>query len=147
MTRHRRQLLAGIELCSMCQNDGFVNKTCAGAYYDCTLNPRDCMITIRQNTSRGRRAARRLLLLVIVYASHAVAAEPRPAKVAIGRARNAHFAHLTTETSFRANREARADSRPGNKNFQAQGGDARVRDLKFNHLTTNDGLSQGYVPA
>jgi ligand-binding sensor domain-containing protein/signal transduction histidine kinase len=105
------------------------------------------MITVRQNTSRGRRAARRLLLLFIVHASHAVAAEPRPAKVAIGRARNAHFAHLTTEPDFRANREARADSRPGNKNFQAQGGDARVRGLKFTHLTTNDGLSQGYVTA
>jgi len=105
------------------------------------------MITIRQNTSRGRRAARRLLLLFIVHASHAVAAEPRPAKVAIRRARNAHFAHLTTKAGFRANREARSDSRPGNKNFQAQGGDARVRDLKFAHLTTNDGLSQGYVTA
>ena len=105
------------------------------------------MITIRQNTSRGWRAARRLLLLFIVHASHAVAAEPRPAKVAIGRARNAHFAHLTTEAGFRANREASADSRPENKNFQAEGGDARVRDLKFTHLTTSDGLSQGYVTA
>jgi ligand-binding sensor domain-containing protein/signal transduction histidine kinase len=105
------------------------------------------MITIRQNTSRGWRAARRLLLLFIVHASHAVAAEPRPAKVAIGRAKNAHLAHLTTEAGFRANREASADSHPENKNFQAQGGGARVRDLKFTHLTTSDGLSQGYVTA
>ena len=30
---------------------------------------------------------------------------------------------------------------------QAQGGPVVVRDLKFTHLTTNDGLSQGYVVA
>src|SRR4029077_14076670 len=124
-----------------------VNKTCAGAHYDRRLKPRDCMITIRQNTARGWRAARRILLLCIVYASYAIAAEPRPAKVAIGGARNTRFAHLTSEAGFRGDREIRTDSSPGNKNSQAQGGHARVRDLKFTHLTTNDGLSQGYVTA
>ncbi|MBV8552792.1 MAG: hypothetical protein JOY54_15970 [Acidobacteriaceae bacterium] len=33
------------------------------------------------------------------------------------------------------------------ENSQAQGGDAPVRHLRFTHLTTNDGLSQGYVTA
>ena len=33
------------------------------------------------------------------------------------------------------------------QNIHAQGGHALVRDLKFTHLTTNDGLSQGYVTA
>ena len=33
------------------------------------------------------------------------------------------------------------------QNIHTQGGHARVRDLKFTHLTTNDGLSQGYVTA
>ncbi len=33
------------------------------------------------------------------------------------------------------------------QNIHAQAGDARLSDLKFTHLTTNDGLSQGYVTA
>jgi ligand-binding sensor domain-containing protein len=33
------------------------------------------------------------------------------------------------------------------QNILTQGGDALVADLKFTHLTTNDGLSQGYVTA
>ena len=45
-------------------------------------------------------------------------------------------------------REGRADSVPRHfQNIHAQGGHALVRDLKFTHLTTNDGLSQGYVTA
>ena len=58
-----------------------------------------------------------ILLLCIIHASYAVAAEPRPAT---------RFAHL---------------------NIHAEGGHALARDLKFTHLTTNDGLSQGYVTA
>ena len=107
----------------------------------------DGMITVRQNTGCGLRATSRILLLCFVHASYAVAAEPPPAQVAIGRAKYTRFAHLTTKAVSRGDREARADSSPGNKNSQAQGGDARVRDLKFTHLTTNDGLSQGYVVA
>jgi len=33
------------------------------------------------------------------------------------------------------------------RNLQAQAGHAGVRDVRFAHLTTNDGLSQGYVTA
>jgi ligand-binding sensor domain-containing protein len=51
------------------------------------------------------------------------------------------------KSRFRRDREGRADSSPGHQNSQAQGGHARVKDLKFTHLTTNDGLSQGYVVA
>ena len=106
------------------------------------------MITIRQNTACSLRAASRILLLCIVHASYAVAAEPRPAKVAIGGAKNTRSSHLTTKASFRGDREARAESNPPHfQNIHAQGGHARVRDLKFTHLTTNDGLSQGYVTA
>jgi signal transduction histidine kinase/ligand-binding sensor domain-containing protein len=60
-------------------------------------------------------------------------------------AKNIHTVRM--KSRFHRDRDGRADSSPGNKNFQAQGGDARVRDLKFIHLTTNDGLSQGYVVA
>jgi ligand-binding sensor domain-containing protein/signal transduction histidine kinase len=58
-----------------------------------------------------------ILLLCIIQASYAVAAEPRPAT---------RFAHL---------------------NIHAEGGHAPATDLKFAHLTTNDGLSQSYVTA
>src|SRR5262245_45906935 len=34
-----------------------------------------------------------------------------------------------------------------NQNTDGLGADVEVRDLKFTHLTTNDGLSQGYVVA
>ena len=34
---------------------------------------------------------------------------------------------------------------PGGPRNIPQDGDARARDLRFTHLTTNDGLSQGYV--
>ncbi len=51
------------------------------------------------------------------------------------------------KSRFRGDRDGRAESSPGHQNSQAQGGDALVRDLKLAHLTTNDGLSQGYVTA
>ena len=45
-------------------------------------------------------------------------------------------------------REGRTDSTRGHfQNIHAEGGHAPVRNLKFTHLTTNDGLSQGYVTA
>lgn len=60
---------------------------------------------IRGNTARRLRGASRILLLCIINALYAAAAQPHP----------------------------------------AQSGPVVVRDLKFTHLTTNDGLSQGYV--
>ena len=79
------------------------------------------------------------MLLCIIHALYAVADEPRPAK---------RFAHLTTKAGFRGDREGRADSPARHfQNIHAEGGDALVRDLKFTHLTTNDGLSQSYVTA
>ncbi|MBV9037061.1 MAG: hypothetical protein JO182_21395, partial [Acidobacteriaceae bacterium] len=55
---------------------------------------------------------------------------------------------LTTKASLRGDRQGRVDSRLRRfENSQAPSGDAPVSDLKFSHLTTNDGLSQGYVIA
>ena len=65
------------------------------------------MSMIRRNTAWRLRGASRILLLCIIHALYAAAAQPHP----------------------------------------AQGGPVVVRDLKFTHLTTNDGLSQGYVVA
>ena len=82
------------------------------------------MITIRQNTAWGLRGASRILLLCIIHASYAVADEAR------------------------GDRKERPDSPTRHfQNIHAQGGHALVRDLKFTHLTTNDGLSQSYVTA
>src|SRR6516225_8094494 len=108
----------------------------------------DCMIAIRQNTAWGLRGASRILLLCIIHASCAVAVESRPAKIAITEGRKTGFAHLTTKANIRGDREGRADSPPHQfQNIPAQGGHGLVTDLRFTHLTTNDGLSQGYVTA
>jgi ligand-binding sensor domain-containing protein/signal transduction histidine kinase len=65
------------------------------------------MSMIRRNAAWRLRGASRILLLCIINALYAAAAQPHP----------------------------------------AQSGPVVVRDLKFTHLTTNDGLSQGYVVA
>jgi PAS domain S-box-containing protein len=45
-------------------------------------------------------------------------------------------------------RDRRTDPPPSHfQNIHAQAGPARVTELRFTHLTTNDGLSQGYVTA
>jgi ligand-binding sensor domain-containing protein/signal transduction histidine kinase len=86
------------------------------------------MIAIRQNIAWGLRGASRILLLCIVHVSSVVAAQPRPAT---------GFAHPTTKAGARGERHF--------QNIHAQGGHALVEDLKFAHLTTNDGLSQSNV--
>ena len=106
------------------------------------------MIKIRQNTALGLRNASRIPLLCAIFASFAIAAEPRPAKVAIVERTNTRFVHLMTTAGLRGQPGGRAASPPRqHQNIHAQGGRARVKDLRFTHLTTNDGLSQGYVAA
>jgi hypothetical protein len=72
----------------------------------------------------------------IIYAASAIAAEPRL------------IAHLTSNAGLQADRAANGGSisRPI-LGHRAEGGDPVVSGLKFTHLTTNDGLSQGYVTA
>ena len=96
-----------------------------------------CMITIRQNTEWGLRVASRILLLCTIHASYAVPAERRPAT---------RTGNLTT--SLRGDRKPKADLPSRHfQNIHVQRGHAPVIDLKFTHLTTNDGLSQSYVTA
>jgi hypothetical protein len=105
------------------------------------------MITIRKNTVRGFRVAS-WILLYILQASTAAALDARPAKIAsqtdkrtLGRrggersgfVRTAKKYLIPPPTTFRMPRLRRAH--------------APVRHFKFSHLTTNDGLSQGYVTA
>ena len=52
----------------------------------------------------------------------------------------------SVKADFPAGREGRADSTPRHfQNIQAQGGHAPGRDLKFTHLTTDDGLSDNRI--
>jgi len=93
------------------------------------------MITIRPNNKVwGWRAASRILLLSLLHASNVVADERRPAT---------RDSEPMTQPGFHGSRNERADS-PAR---QFRSGQALVSDLKFAHLTTNDGLSQGYVTA
>ena len=105
------------------------------------------MITIRQKTP-GLQAASRIFLLCVVHASSAVAAEPRPAQIPSADERNTRFSHVTTNAALRGGSEAIGDSHHRHfQNIRAQGRQVPVRDLKFTHLTTNDGLSQSNVTA
>jgi ligand-binding sensor domain-containing protein/signal transduction histidine kinase len=55
-------------------------------------------------------------------------------------------AFAQTADGYRPDREGRPDSPPGHfSDIETQGGYARVKDLRFTHLTTNDGLSQSNV--
>ncbi|HXJ94458.1 MAG TPA: two-component regulator propeller domain-containing protein [Terriglobia bacterium] len=106
------------------------------------------MIKIRQNTALGLRNASWIPLLCAIFASFAIAAEPRPAKVAIVERTNTGLAHLMTKAGLRGDREGRAGSTPRNfQNIHAQGGHAGVGDVRFTHVTTSDGLSQSSVTA
>ena len=105
------------------------------------------MITIRKNTVWGFRAAS-WILLCILQASTAAALDARPAKIAIAKRINARFADVMARVGFRKDREKVPDA-PGHnvQNVSARGAHVPVKHLKFSHLTTNDGLSQGYVTA
>jgi ligand-binding sensor domain-containing protein/signal transduction histidine kinase len=86
--------------------------------------------------------------LNFLYGCPAVAAEPPLTKMAIVEGKDTRFAHVATTVGLGGDRKERADSpAPHFQNMRDQSSRARVRDLKFTHLTTNDGLSQGYVTA
>jgi signal transduction histidine kinase/ligand-binding sensor domain-containing protein len=85
------------------------------------------------------------ILIFLVEANPVVGLNP---SLNVGQHQRDKKIHAVSMRSrFRGDRERRADASPGRKNSQAQGGHAWVRDPKFTHLTTNDGLSQGYVTA
>ena len=107
----------------------------------------EIMISIPQNSARDSRRAIRIVLLCIIHCSFALIAEPNPANVVIAQSGNTPFAHLITKAAFRPEPESRADATPRHSQDIHQDVPALARDLKFTHLTTSDGLSQGYVTA
>ena len=88
------------------------------------------MITIRQNIASGLRGAHPTLLLCIIV-SYVVAAQPRP---------TTGVAHPTRKDGVRGHREGGEF-----QSFDTRAGQTPVINLRFAHLTTNDGLSQSYV--
>ena len=61
----------------------------------------------------------------------------------------ANISDLTIEAGLAGLAEGKAHATPGRlrKNHAQGGGDTPVRDLKFTHLTTNDGLTQDNIVA
>jgi ligand-binding sensor domain-containing protein/signal transduction histidine kinase len=105
------------------------------------------MSTIRKNTVWGFRVAS-WILLCILQASTVATLDARPAKTAIAKRINARLADVMARVGFRQDREKVPDTPTRHvQNVPAQGAHVPVRHLKFSHLTTNDGLSQGYVTA
>jgi ligand-binding sensor domain-containing protein/signal transduction histidine kinase len=105
------------------------------------------MVTIRKNTVWGFRVAS-WILLCILQASPAAALDARVAKIAIAKQINARLADVKARVGSRKDREKVPDTRARVvQKFPAQGAHVPVKHLKFSHLTTNDGLSQGYVTA
>jgi ligand-binding sensor domain-containing protein len=105
------------------------------------------MITIRNNTVRGFRVAS-WILLCIFQAPTAAALDARPAKIAIAKRINACLPDVMARVGFRQDSEkVRHTPASHVQNVAAKGAYVPVRHLKFSHLTTNDGLSQGYVTA
>ena len=86
----------------------------------------------------GLRGASRILLLCVIHSAYVLADGPHPAT---------SLSNLAAKAGFQGDRNGKPDFPDRHfQNIHAQG-HALVGDLKFTHLTTNDGLSQGYVTA
>src|SRR5215470_9041460 len=103
------------------------------------------MVTLHQNTA-WVAAAGWILLVSIVDASPAVVAVSRPPKATVAEARDTRLPSLTTKAGVDRKEKAGSPARQFQR-IHAQNSDVWVRDLKFTHLTTNDGLSQSNVTA
>lgn len=90
------------------------------------------MIGIWQNAVSCSRAVCRVALLCTI--SYCAASGSQPGKPTLAQDSDGRLTHLAKKTT------SSADS-AGHR------GEARVSELKFAHLTTNDGLSQGHVVA
>jgi ligand-binding sensor domain-containing protein/signal transduction histidine kinase len=106
------------------------------------------IMAIRPDTARALRRASRIVLLCVIYCSFAVTAERNSLKLVSAQGSNTPFAHRTAKAAFRPEPQSGADATPPHsQDSHPQDVHAVVMDLKFTHLTTNDGLSQGYVVA
>jgi ligand-binding sensor domain-containing protein/signal transduction histidine kinase len=104
------------------------------------------MITILKNTIGHFLAS--WILLCIFLASTVAISEGPPAQSVIVKPINAGLSDVNVRVGFDDQRKTVpvAHARVVD-NVTVQGARIPVRHLKFSHLTTNDGLSQGYVTA
>jgi len=108
----------------------------------------ESMIAFRPNTTLGLRRASRIVLVCFFCCSLAKSAEPNAFKAATDQGSDTPFAQLSTKAAFRPEPDPGIDANPRHlQDTHPENVHALVRDLKFTHLTTNDGLSQGYVVA
>jgi signal transduction histidine kinase/ligand-binding sensor domain-containing protein len=106
------------------------------------------MIGIRRDAARLMRQACSIVLLCTIHRSFAGLVEPSPAKILNAQVRNTPFAQLTAKAAFRPQPEPGPDATLSrSQDIHPEDVHALVRDLKFAHLTTNDGLSQSNVKA
>jgi ligand-binding sensor domain-containing protein/signal transduction histidine kinase len=105
------------------------------------------MIAIRRNTARASRRASRIVLLCVIHCPFAVTAEPNPAKFVMAPG-SSPLAHLTAKSAIRPEPKPRHDATPlHSQDVHPQDVHALETDLKFNHLTASDGLSQDNIVA
>jgi len=82
----------------------------------------------------------------MIHVSYAAVAQHRQPEISVAESRSTPFAYPIRRASFRWDRQGRVD--PPLQHIQsipAEGVDPPVTDLKFSHLTTQDGLSQSNV--
>ncbi len=104
------------------------------------------MIAICRNKARRLFLACGIQLVCMIHGSFAVTAERIPAEVVIGQGDDTHFAHLAAKAAFRPETEPGSDKTPGrSQDIYLHDVRGLVSELKFTHLTTDDGLSQSNV--
>ena len=105
------------------------------------------MIAVRRNTARALRRAGTIVLLCMIHCFFAAAATARP-RIVIAQARDVPSAYLSVKAASHLGQEPGTDATPrDSQDKHPHDVHPVLRDLKFTHLTTNEGLSQGYVVA
>src|ERR1700756_402646 len=111
------------------------------------MHGRDRM-TAHQNTPWSLQAASLILLLCIAHGFGAVARAPLPAALAIADATDTRLAPLTTKVSLPQDRGGKVrDADAGANRIHPQGRNDWPSNLRFTHLTADDGLPQNHVLA
>ena len=87
-----------------------------------------------------------MVLLGTIPCSFSVPVELNSAKAVAAQGTNTPFAHLTAKAAFCPELEPGADATPRHsQGIHPQDVHAPVRDLKFTHLTSDDGLSDNRI--
>lgn len=106
------------------------------------------MIATRRKSVRALRPVNLILPLCMTYCAFAASAKPNLQKLAISHGRDPSIAQTGAKADFGPDAKPGVDASTGrSRDVHPQNIPVLVKNLKFTHLTTNDGLSQGYVVA